>query len=690
MPFKADKYENMKKYIPLLFILSFWFLNLHAQDIQVQWASKVIAVSSEDNSDSLMQQYRAKQVLGKPNKLPASGLSPCAWSPLTDSNPQGEWIKVAFDVPMPIQQVAIAENFNPGAITQIFLYDESGTEYPAIYQNLNITNIGGGRMFNIVIAPTSYNVAAIKLVLSTMKVNGVNQIDAIAISNSREPIRAEINIAETAVTDKEIKSTPENLGININSEVQEVSPVIAPDGKTIYFTRLKHPGNLGPDKKQDVWFALAETDSTFQMAQNIGSPINTIHHNSSFSITPDGNKMLLNNVYLPDGTLSKGLSITTKIDNNTWGMPKEVVINDYYNNNRYSEFCLSANGQVLLMTTERRDTYGGKDIYVSFLQGDGTWSRPKNLGNKVNTPDNETSPFLATDGLTLYYSTAGMSGYGSNDIFVTRRLDDSWENWSEPENLGASINTPNWDAYFSIPANGKYAYYSSYHNSKGDADIFRVKLSDKNKPKPVVLITGTVYNDKTKEPMGADIIYEILGTSDKVGQATANAQTGTYKIVLPIEKLYSIHAEAKGFFPIDDNIDLTNITEYTEIKKDLYLAPIIRGESFRLNNIFFVRAKAELLPESFPELHRLAITMKENSTMIIELHGHTEPFGDAKELKRLSEDRVIAVKNYLVGEGVESIRISYKAFGGSKPISTEKTEEARALNRRVEVKILHQ
>ncbi|MEO1655157.1 MAG: flagellar motor protein MotB, partial [Bacteroidota bacterium] len=409
----------------------------------------------------------------------------------------------------------------------------------------------------------------------------------------------------------------ENLGPNINSSYQEIAPMVTPDGKRIYFTRSRHPENIGSAEKQDVWYAEIKTDGSFAAARNIGKPINTPQHNSSFSITPDGNQMLLNNVYNEDGTLEKGLSITRRISENRWEKPQKVIIEDYYNRNKYSEFCLSQDGKVLLMTVQRNDSYGGKDIYFSRLNANGSWSRPKNLGAVVNTAASETSPFLASDGKTLYFSTGGLSGYGSNDIFVSRRLDETWTKWSEPQNLGPEINTPYWDAYFTISAKADYAYYTTYARSMGESDIFRVRLSDINKPDPVALIQGNVYNAKTKQPIQATILYELLPDGENAGKAISNGDNGEYKVVLPLDKNYALLAEAKGFLSVDENIDLSGETEYMEIKKDLYLVPIETGATVRLNNIFFERSQFFLLPESYPELNRLIKTLEDNSSMEI-------------------------------------------------------------------------
>jgi outer membrane protein OmpA-like peptidoglycan-associated protein len=687
----------MKNFLYIFIIIAiFIHHNIFSQNGSiVQWASSVLEFSSEykgDTNKPKTDQYRSIQVLGKPNKLPAFGDSPCAWSPEKKNNVDGEFIKVGFATPMKIEQIAIAESANPGAVTHVYVYDTAGVE-TLVYRNLNVAPLNVKGRMNRIMHKTDFEVAAVKIVMATSKIDGFNQIDAIGISNSTEPIEATIALAEKDKQDFEIKSKPENLGPNINSVYQEIAPMITPDGSYIYFTRSRHPKNTGSPDKQDVWFAKINKDGSFENAQNIGAPINTPQHNSSFSITPDGNTMLLNNIYNEDGmSMERGLSITKKNQNGEWAKPEKVIIDGYYNKNQYSEFCLSQDGKILLMTVQRNDSYGGKDIYFSRLKEDNTWTTPENLGKTVNTAASETSPFLASDNKTLYYSTSGFSGYGSNDIYVTRRLDDTWKNWSEPQNLGPEINTPEWDAYFSISAKADYAYYTSYHNSVGDSDIFRVKLSEKNKPEPVALIKGKVFNKKTGQPISGNIIYDFLPEGINAGKATSTPKTGEYKVVLPLKRKYDLLAEAKGFLSINEIVDLTDSTNYVEITKDLYLVPIEKDATVELNNIFFSAGQYQLLPESGPELNRLIKVMQENPTMKIRLEGHTENFGKRrKDRYKLAENRVKVVGRYLMDKGkIDKDRISYKSWGGDRPKTNGLSDEERAKNRRVEVRILNE
>jgi outer membrane protein OmpA-like peptidoglycan-associated protein len=491
------------------------------------------------------------------------------------------------------------------------------------------------------------------------------------------------------LTDKLTGYKKENLGKGVNSIYDDVLPVISPDGKTLYIDRF-YPKKDNKDETQtDIWYAEKNGD-TWGAAKDIGFPLNNPGNNAVYSVTPDNNTLFLGNTYNADGSIrADGFSMSHRTKTG-WSIPKDVIIKDYYNDSKHKEVYLCNDGKTLLFAIERKDGYGNKDIHVSFLQSDGEWSAPMNLGAVVNSSENETSPFLAADNKTLYYASAGKPGYGSSDIFVTRRLDDTWKKWSEPKNLGPEINSMNWDGYYTIPASGDYAYLVSTENSIGRGDIFRIKLQEEAKPEPVVLIHGKVLNSKTKQPIGADISYELLPSAKELGIATSNPVTGEYKIIIPYGEHYGYHAKAQGYISINENFDIVEKKEYIEISQDLYLTPIEVGQAISLNNVFFVQSKAQMLPASFAELDRLVKILQENPGIEIELRGHTDSYGDAKLNLELSENRVKAVKDYLVSKGVSSKRIVGKGFGGTQPIASNATEATRKLNRRVEFVIVKQ
>lgn len=660
--------------IAIIYILASSIL----QSQEVQWAYKVIGVSSQAG----LKEFSSSQVLGKPNVMPDYGYSACSWMPNRTSKLPEEWIYVSFDYAMKVKKIIIAENYNPGMITKIYLYDTLYNQY-LVYNNPKpqVDSIKG-RIWNLSIPETPYMVKALKLIINNQK-NIPIQIDAIGIMSSNENYEVKI---KTSNAIQKI-GIPENLGQNVNSPFAELAPIISPDGKTLYFTRDEHPDNIGETKKQDIWFSDADSNGNFSLAKLIGAPINNQYNNFAVSITPDGNALVVGNTYLEDGTVGPGVSISYK-QGEKWTLPKPLIIRNYVNKNKMVSYWLANDGKTLLLSIESDDTYGNSDLYVSFLQNDGTWSTPLNLGPMINTAGAETTPFLASDGVTLYFSSNGYPGYGKNDLFVTQRLDDTWTNWKEPENLGPILNTPGWDAYYTCPASGEYAYFVSSKNSFGQTDIFRVLLPEELRPKIVVMIYGKVINKKTNTPVEAKISYELLPDGKEIGIARSNPVTGEYKIVLPAGYKYGFLAVAEGFVSINENLDLKNTYKYYEVKKDLYLVPIEHGQSIRLNNIFFEFAKYDLLEDSYSELNRVVEFMQKNPSIKIQIAGHTDNVGTKTFNNLLSERRAKAVAEYLISKGIEKNRIKTIGFGMEKPIASNDTDEGRQLNRRVEFTII--
>ncbi|MBN1448405.1 MAG: OmpA family protein [Bacteroidetes bacterium] len=478
----------------------------------------------------------------------------------------------------------------------------------------------------------------------------------------------------------------ENLGPMINSEYDEVLPVIAPDAKTLFFVRKGHPENVGPDKKDDIWLSRLQPDGTWGPARNIGLPLNTPGFNFVCSVMPDNNTLLLGNQYFPDGSQDEGVSLTTRTAEG-WSTPVNLRILKLNNLSEWSEYTMSPDGRVLILSILRPDSIGGRDLYVSFRREDDSWTEPENLGPEINSTFSDITPFLAADGVTLYFSSDRPGGYGNNDVYMTRRLDYSWKKWSRPQNLGYPINTPGWDAYYTVPANGEYAYFVSTSSGYGKSDIFRIVLPEDARPIPVMLVSGKV-RDVDGNVVPATISYERLSDGKEIGTATADPETGEYKIALPLGYDYGFHAEADGYYPVSEHIDLTELGGFDEIVRDLVLAPLQHGASIRLNNIFFDFDMDILRDESKPELDRLVRLLKKYPSMMIQIDGHTDDYGGYEYNMNLSLRRARAVVNYLVSEGVSEIRLIPRGFGKTRPVATNETDEGRQLNRRVEYTIL--
>lgn len=665
-----------------LFFILLLFVIAGAQAQETQWVSTILEASSELTP----REYSAEQLIGKPDVTPGSGDSPNAWMPFRDD--REEYVKVGFEKPMRIRQIAIAESFNPSAIYQIYLYDKAGNEF--LINTFQPKPIDlKSRMLHVFFDLTEYEVEAVKVVLHCDAVPGYNAIDAIAISNSTLPVKQAVKILESAI----VNANPERLSETVNSVYNELKPMVTPDGKTLLFSRQYHPGNTGGvEDPEDIWFSQwDEQKGEWSEAVNMGGPLNTKGPNFISSITPDGNTVIitLGNRYTKNGKMKAGVSVSTRTSEG-WTKPVPFEIINEINTAEKANYFLANNREVLLMSIEGDPTFGSRDLYVSFLLDDGRWSEPLNMGATVNTAMEEASPFLAPDDKTLYFSSNGFTGYGKHDIYVTRRLDDTWTNWSEPENLGPQINSPEDDAFFNIPPTGEYGYFSRNFTAD-NSDIYRFELPKEHQPEAVVTINGVVYNTKTHRPMQARIFYERLPDGKEIGTIESDPVTGEYQIILPTGKMYGYLAEADGFVAINANIDLQEKKVYGELTKDLYLVPIEKGAVVRLNNIFFDFDKYSLKEASFPELNRVIDLMKKNPEMKILVEGHTDNIGTQTYNQGLSERRAKSVVDYLVKNGISQDRLQAKGWGKLKPIASNDDEiGGRELNRRVEFKILEE
>ena len=488
----------------------------------------------------------------------------------------------------------------------------------------------------------------------------------------------------------------ENMGEVINTPLNELRPTISADGNLLFFIRENDPYNTKYNSvrnSQDIWFAMRDSFGNWSDAVHLGYPLNTAFYNSVFWISPDNNRILIRGAFINGDYVGNGVSMCQLQENGYWSKPEALRIKNYvkYDRGLRSGATMAHDGKTLLLYMSPDKGSFINDIYVCFLETDGTWSEPKSLGKKINLEkQDEMTPYLAADGETLYFSSDRPGGLGDNDIWMTKRLDKTWQKWSDPINLGSPINTPEWDAFFTLDAGGEYAYLTNSENGYGESDIVKVKLLEKERPKPIVMVTGNVYNAKTKQPLSASLIYQTLPDGVEAGNGISNPIDGSFKIVLPYDKNYLIRATADKFFAQSENLNLDSLVKvgYKEIHKDLYLVPIEIGQVVRLNNVFFDFDKWSLRPESFVELDRVVKLLEENPAIEIEMSAHTDSYGSDDYNFKLSDNRARSVMEYILSKGIAPTRIISHGYGETVPVAPNDIPENRQLNRRVEFKIL--
>jgi outer membrane protein OmpA-like peptidoglycan-associated protein len=587
-------------------------------------------------------------------------------------------------IPLKTQQLIIIENYNPGAITKV----EIGTSgkkgiRQEIYSGKAKAEEKKYRILNLFCPLTDYEVTDVWISVDYKAVEGVNQIAAVAISSLKEAYTPKINLT----ADLPFEGEPLNINEDITGEKGPSALRVSADGKYIFFDH-----NNGYEA---IYFSMLGADGKCKDVKysSFNIPVETSTATGLVAIMPDLNSAIVSNMN------KKPYYYEVYFDKKSRLKKRQITVKGYLNNeNANQNEIMSADGNTFIITQWRPGDLDAfhEDLYFAHRLPNGDFSELTNMGTVINTDGDEIPCFLSPDNTTLYFSSNGHMGFGDYDIFVTRRFDDTWTKWSEPVNIGSQINTDEKERYFTITASGEYAYFTK-GKTIAEKDLYRIKLAKPKaetpiietvRPNPVVLISGRVLDKKTNLPLESEITFELLSQNKTVGYARSNSITGEYTITLPAGENYSFRAVADNYITISENMDATQITEYIEIKRDLYLAPIEVGQIIRLNNIFFETGKADLKPESNFELEKLTAFLLDNLKVNIEISGHTDNVGGEQSNMKLSEDRAKAVVTYLLSKSIPENRIIAKGYGETKFIATNDTEEGKQLNRRVEFIIL--
>ena len=480
---------------------------------------------------------------------------------------------------------------------------------------------------------------------------------------------------------------PKNLGDSVNSQYSEYLPSLSADEQTIVITRKlpKKKKTTSSSRYQEDFYISHKINGVWSKSKPISRNINTDKSEGAQSLTADGNTLYFASCNRRGGMGSCDIYVSNFI-NGDWTYPKNLgrKINSKYWESQPS---ISADGKTLYFTSNRPGGFGDADIYVSHKDKHGNWSKPKNLGNKINTSKSEQSPFIHQDGRTLYFCSNGLIGLGKNDLFFSKYNDST--GWQTPVNLGYPINTKGNELSLVVNANGTRAYYASKRKGgKGENDIYYFNLYKEARPKKITYLKGYVYDKKTTKRLKAEFKIVDLKTSEVVYNSSTDEKTGNFLIcLLANNKNYAINVSKKGYMFYSENFTITHKDSLKPKTLNIPLQPINVGEITILHNIFFDTDKYELKDESLAELNKLVDFLMNNPDVNIEISGHTDNVGTEEHNLELSNNRAKAVYNYLIENNINPIRISYKGYGEAKPIDTNSTPKGRAKNRRTEFKI---
>ncbi|MBB6460799.1 OmpA family protein [Flammeovirga kamogawensis] len=649
-------------YISLLF---FVLNNSNGFSQTIYWADTVLDYSSQYSEAA----FGATQAIGIPNVPLKSNRNPLAW--LSDEDTSA-FIQIGFAAPISnINQIIICEAFYHNAVQKVEVL--SNDQFITVYNQQAAHIKFGSQNSNYFFKKIATPITSIKVTLKAKSSIRLCGIDAIGVSESAKTISILPQISKDLAPS--VLTKP--LSTALNTPADESNPTLDIRGDKLLFTRTSYEGF-------PLLFEayLDSLDQWISKAVTIDSSINFLHKYIT-AISPDG----ITALSIIDESGTDFQLSTLELADSNWVEQEQIIIPNVQLLEQKSDFFLSNSRKVMLMALTDNRTESVTNLYVSFKDDNNRWSEPKSLGTSINTLGKETSPFLSTDEKTLYFSSTGHQGFGGSDIFATKRLDDSWENWSTPENLGPTINSATDESDLCIPISGDIGFFSRV-TENGDKDIYTVKLPILLPPEPVALVSGKVLNKTTQQPIHTKIIYTDLITQEEVGTVFSNATTGTYYITLPLGKEYSFLATSTGFMSQSEHIDLTDQKLEIQAIQDLHLVPLEETATLILKNIFYEHNSSYLQKSSYAELDRMVDLLSvEPSIKKVEITGYTDNQGSVNYNKWLSEKRAASVKNYLVKNGIAASRLTISGKGEENPIATNDSVEGKQKNRRVEFQI---
>lgn len=487
----------------------------------------------------------------------------------------------------------------------------------------------------------------------------------------------------------------------VSTKTDEYLAYISPDDKLCFFTRkipLKSMNTVKALDGEKEVFMLATRDKTgvFNEGDPMLPPFNTTDDNQGGCTISIDNKLLYFAMSRQEGGAQPNCDIYMSTnDDDSWSEIKKMGANVNHPIYWDSQPTLSADGNALYFASDRPGGFGGIDLYITKKDPvTGVWGVPKNLGPKINTSGHEKTPFIHSDSETLYFSSDGLFGFGGMDIFYVRKNEKG--EWTEPENIGYPINTEADDVGFFVSTDSKTGYFFSYDEGKmrgkgvGRYDLYSFDLYKEARPQETTFMNVEMKDKSGNKVEGAKVEITNTVTKEK-SLALVDSLKGTAMVAINLKKKDDLLITVKkGDYAFSSKVVSVKEASFSNQPKPVKIEvnEAKEGSSFVINNLYYNTNSADLKSESFIVLESFAEYLKENSSINIEIQGHTDNVGAAKSNEALSANRAYTVKAFLEEKGVDGKRITAKGFGPNKPLAENTSEEGRSKNRRTEFLII--
>lgn len=485
------------------------------------------------------------------------------------------------------------------------------------------------------------------------------------------------------------KKVLQNMGKLINSIYADYAPFMHPSDSLLIFTSRRDKENEIDDifskDNEELYYAVrnfrtGKWTPAVKMDENINSTLNE----GSACITPDGKRLYFTRCHAKDGMGDCDIYQADWLVNH-WGNVKPL--GGKVNSGSWdSHPNLSPDGSLLFFSSDRREGFGGTDIYFCTKQNDSTWNTAQNIGPVVNTPENEVTPFYSQVNTTLYFSSTGqLRSYGSFDIYKS-----IWTGlqWTEPQNLGPLVNTIGNEYYFSMNGKGETIYYAK-------SDVEDKKVSDQNfdlysfqmpmeaRPDAVQKISGYLMDSITHKPLVGRVVVIDLDNGLEIAPKRIS-ENGYFEFNLKSDNRYRIYVVGDNYLTIRNDVAIKN--------RDTLFT--IFTESFEQNrplvfeSLEFTENSSELAFSAKPKLDYLIRFLKNYPMFTICIKGHTDSDGSEDYNIKLSQRRANQIKDYLckIGE-IDPLRVVAEGYGETRPLVPNDNEENKRKNRRVEFEL---
>ncbi|NEM98337.1 OmpA family protein [Pontibacter burrus] len=480
-----------------------------------------------------------------------------------------------------------------------------------------------------------------------------------------------------------------NLGGVVNSAYSEHSPVISSDDNYLLYTSRSSEATGGTPARdgeyyEDIFESTRIGEDEWSPTRRVAGALNSASHDASIQLFDNDTKLLL---YRADN--NGDIMVSERQADGTWGEPKSIGPN--INTKHYeSDAYITKDGKTLFFSTSAYSEYGDLDIYVSQRQADGSWGTPRNIGNTINTPFDDDSPYFSEHNGTLYFASTGHNTMGGYDIFASK-YDSVARRWAKPVNLGAPVNTPDDDTYYRLSPDGSYAYLSSYRiGGYGEKDIYTINYIRN------VRVQGQVFSklDSLAIP-GVELIFNGLQADKRPisYRDVTRPDSAFYQVDVLSGRNFQIQVSKDGKLITTEEMEIPMVlNDTTVITRNFYIDYVdttaVRAGMLAVKPIYFDTDEYTLRPESVNELDRVVAYLKANPLVNLSIEGHCDSRASDEYNMVLGANRANAAYDYLKSKGISERRLVTVSYGERRPVAPNNSAQNMQLNRRTEFKVI--